>query len=55
MENNNTVCSTLNRIMAVKHPEIKNKLLAHRVEMEEAAMKANKEEIAMRMAGQMEV
>ena len=29
----------------MKHPEIKEKLLAHRVEMEEAAMKANKEVI----------
>lgn len=33
------------QIMAVKHPEIKEQLLAHRVEMEEAAMKANKEVI----------
>ena len=33
------------QIMAVKHPEIREKLLAHRVEMEEAAMKANKEVI----------
>ena len=33
------------QIIAVKHPEIKEKLLAHRVEMEEAAMKANKEVI----------
>ena len=31
--------------LAVKHPEIREKLLAHRVEMEEAAMKANKEVI----------
>lgn len=34
------------QIMAVKHPEIKEKLLAHRVEMEEQAMKANEEVIA---------
>ena len=33
------------QIIAVKHPEIREKLLAHRVEMEEAAMKANKEVI----------
>ena len=33
-------------IIAVKHPEVKEKLLAHRVEMEEAAMKANTEVIA---------
>lgn len=31
------------QIMAVKHPEIREKLLAHREEMEEAAMKANQE------------
>ena len=31
------------QIMAVKHPEIREKLLAHRVEMEEAAMKTNQE------------
>lgn len=31
------------QIMAVKHPEIREKLQAHRVEMEEAAMKANQE------------
>ena len=34
------------QIMAVKHAEIKEKLLAHRVEMEEQAMKANEEVIA---------
>ena len=34
------------QIMAVKHEEIKEKLLAHRVEMEEQAMKANEEVIA---------
>lgn len=33
------------QIIAVKHEEIKNKLLSHRAEMEEAAMKANKEVI----------
>lgn len=31
------------QIMAVKHPEMREKLLAHRVEMEAAAIKANKE------------
>lgn len=31
------------QIMAVKHEEIKKALLAHRTEMEEAAMKANQE------------
>jgi 5-(carboxyamino)imidazole ribonucleotide mutase len=34
------------QIMAVKHEEIKIKLLADRVQMEEAAMKANEEVIA---------
>lgn len=34
------------QIIAVKHPEIKEKLLAHRVEMEQQAMKANEEVIA---------
>lgn len=34
------------QIMAVKHDCVKEKLLAHRVEMEEQAMKANKEVIA---------
>ena len=34
------------QIMAVKHPELREKLLAHRVEMEEQAMKANEEVIA---------
>lgn len=34
------------QIMAVKHEEIKEKLLAHRVEMEQQAMKANEEVIA---------
>lgn len=33
------------QIMAVKHPEIKEGLLQHRKEMEEAAMKANEEVI----------
>lgn len=33
------------QIMAVKHEEIREKLLAHRREMEEAAMKANREVI----------
>lgn len=33
------------QIMAVKHDEIKEKLLKHREEMEEAAMKANNEVI----------
>ena len=33
------------QIIAVKHPEMREKLLAQRVEMEEAAMKANKEVI----------
>lgn len=33
------------QIMAVHHPEIREKLLAHRAEMEEAAMKANREVI----------
>lgn len=31
------------QIMAIKHAEIKEKLLAHRTEMEEAAMEANRE------------
>lgn len=34
------------QIMAVKHDCVKEKLLAHRVEMEEQAMKANEEVIA---------
>ena len=34
------------QIMAVKHEEIKTRLLADRVQMEEAAMKANEEVIA---------
>lgn len=34
------------QIMAVKHPKLREKLLAHRVEMEEQAMKANEEVIA---------
>lgn len=34
------------QIMAGRHAEIKEKLLAHRVEMEEAAMRANEEVIA---------
>ena len=34
------------QIMAVKHDEIKKGLLQHRVEMEEAAMKANQEVIS---------
>ncbi|MBE5943453.1 MAG: 5-(carboxyamino)imidazole ribonucleotide mutase [Lachnospiraceae bacterium] len=34
------------QIMAVKHPELREKLLAHRVEMEQQAMKANEEVIA---------
>ena len=34
------------QIMAVKHPELKERLLAERKEMEEAAMKANEEVIA---------
>ena len=34
------------QIIAVKHPEIREKLLAHRVEMEETAMKSNEEVIA---------
>lgn len=34
------------QIMAVKHEEIKEKLLEHRTEMEKAAMKANEEVIA---------
>lgn len=33
------------QIMAVKHEELREKLLAHRTEMEEAAMKANQEVI----------
>lgn len=33
------------QIMAVRHEEIREKLLAHRREMEEAAMKANREVI----------
>lgn len=33
------------QIMAVKHDSVKEKLLAHRVEMEEQAMKANEEVI----------
>ena len=33
------------QIMAVKHEEIKNGLLKHREEMEEAAMKTNEEVI----------
>lgn len=33
------------QIIAVKHEEIRKKLLSHRAEMEEAAMKANKEVI----------
>ena len=31
------------QIMAVKHTELREKLLAHRAEMEEAAMKTNQE------------
>jgi 5-(carboxyamino)imidazole ribonucleotide mutase len=31
------------QIMAIKHEEIKTRLLAERVQMEEAAMKANEE------------
>jgi 5-(carboxyamino)imidazole ribonucleotide mutase len=34
------------QIMAIKHEEIKTRLLAERVQMEEAAMKANEEVIA---------
>ncbi len=34
------------QIIGVKHPEVREKLLAHRVEMEEAAMSANEEVIA---------
>ena len=34
------------QIMAVKHDSVKEKLLAHRVEMEQQAMKANEEVIA---------
>ena len=34
------------QIIGISHPEIKEKLLAQRVEMEEAAMKANEEVIA---------
>ena len=34
------------QIIGVSHPEVKEKLLAHRVEMEEAAMRANEEVIA---------
>ena len=34
------------QIIGVNHKEIREKLLAHRVEMEEAAMKANEEMIA---------
>lgn len=34
------------QIIGVSHPEIREKLLAQRVEMEEAAMKANEEVIA---------
>lgn len=34
------------QIIAVKHEEIREKLLAHRAEMEEAAMRANEEVIA---------
>lgn len=34
------------QIMGVNHPEIKEKLWAHRVEMEEAAMKTNEEVMA---------
>lgn len=33
------------QIMAVKHEELRTKLLSHRAEMEEAAMKANEEVI----------
>ena len=33
------------QIMAVKHEDIKNGLLKHRIEMEEAAMKTNEEVI----------
>ena len=34
------------QIIAIKHPEVKGKLLADRIAMEEAAMKANEEVIA---------